>query len=274
MKSTNNDVSRQRELVRAPSSALLRPEVDEVVRRGLEDIAVASEAKYFFSLGITAWNSHRYTEAVDLFQRCIACDSFHADAHFYLGLCYYRGVGVPASDSVQAAKCWRKAAEQGHAQAQNNLGRVCEETGGDRYAEAISWYAKAAEQGCLLAQFNLGVLYELGRGVSQDYEMAAAWYRKAADRGYAVAQYNLGGMFRLGRGVRQNYSEAAAWYRKAAEQGLAAAQYNLGALCTLGQGMSRDLAQAAIWFRRAAALGDELAQEALETLTGQEALGG
>lgn len=264
---------RQRELVPAPFSALSRPEVEALVRRGLRDLTVVSEAKHFFSLGITAWNSHKYEEAVDLFRRCVECDSRHADAHFYLGLAYYRGVGMPAADSVQAAKCWRKAAEQGHAQAQNNLGRLCEETGGDGYAEAIFWYAKAAEQGYLLAQFNLGVLYELGRGVSQDYERAAAWYRKAADQGYAVAQFNLGGMFRLGRGVRQNYSEAAAWYGKAAEQGLAEAQYNLGALCTLGQGMPRDLAQAAVWFRRAAALGDELAKQALGTFTEWDALG-
>jgi uncharacterized protein len=268
MKSTNNDVGRQDELVTKPSRALSRPEVEEAIKRGLKDLTIASEAKHFFSLGITAWNSHKYMEAVDLFRRCVACDSHHADAHFYLGLSHYRGVGVPAADPVQAAKCWRRAAEQGHAQAQNNLGRVCEEAGGAKYSEAVLWYTKAAEQGYLLGQFNLGVLYELGRGVPQDYELAAAWYSKAAEQGYAGAQFNLGGMFRLGRGVRQNDAEAAAWYRKAAEQGLAEAQYNLGSMCTLGQGMPRDLAQAAVWFRRAAALGDDLAQQALETFTG------
>lgn len=273
MKSTNNDVSRRGELVTAPSSALSRPEVEEVIRRGLNHLTVISEAKHFFSLGMAEWSSHKYDQAVDLFQRCVECNSCHTDAHFYLGLAYYRGVGVPAADPVPAADCWRKAAEQGHAQAQNNLGRLCEETGGDQYAEAIFWYAEAAEQGYFLAQFNLGVLYELGRGVSQDCALAAAWYRKAAEQGYAVAQFNLGGMFRLGRGVRQNYAQAAAWYRKAAEQGLAEAQYNLGAMCTLGQGMPRNLAQAAVWFRRAAALGDELAQQALETFTEGDALG-
>lgn len=258
----------------APSNALSRPELDELITRGLQDLIVASEAKHFFLLGMTVWNSHKYEEAVDLFQRCVKCDPRHADAHFYLGLAYYRGFGVPVEDSVQAADCWRKAAEQGHTQAQNNLGRICEETGCDKYPEAVSLYSQAAEQGYLVAQFNLGVLYELGRGVLQDYGLAAAWYRRAAEQGYAVAQFNLGGMFRLGRGVRQNYAEAAAWYRKAAEQGLAEAQYNLGCMCTLGQGMPRDLAEAAVWFRRAAALGDELAQQALEAFTEWEAPGG
>ena len=41
------------------------------------------------------------------------------------------------------------------------------EKAGD-YAEAVKWYRKAAEQGLALAQFNLGVMYEKGKGVLQD----------------------------------------------------------------------------------------------------------
>jgi hypothetical protein len=41
------------------------------------------------------------------------------------------------------------------------------------YAQAAIWYRKAAEQGLALAQSNLGVLYEEGRGVPKDYAQAA-----------------------------------------------------------------------------------------------------
>jgi TPR repeat protein len=50
-------------------------------------------------------------------------------------------------------------------------------------AEAANWYRKAAEQGHITAQNNLGVMYERGLGVEQDYAEAASWYRKAAEQG-------------------------------------------------------------------------------------------
>jgi hypothetical protein len=53
------------------------------------------------------------------------------------------------------------------------------------YRQAAAWYRKAAEQGNADAQFNLGYLYDKGQGVPQDYAQAAAWYRKAAERGVA-----------------------------------------------------------------------------------------
>ena len=63
------------------------------------------------------------------------------------------------------------------------------------YAQASQWYRKAADQGDADAQTNLGFLYANGHGVAQDYAQALQWYRKAADQGYASAQYNLGVMY-------------------------------------------------------------------------------
>jgi uncharacterized protein len=60
------------------------------------------------------------------------------------------------------------------------------------YEQAAAWYRKAAEQGLADAQNNLGSMYAKGQGVPQDYEQSIAWYRKAADQGLAAAQYNLG----------------------------------------------------------------------------------
>ena len=46
--------------------------------------------------------------------------------------------------------------------------------------EAVKWYRKAAEQGDAKAQNNLGVKYGNGLGVLKDYKEAVKWYRKAA----------------------------------------------------------------------------------------------
>jgi TPR repeat protein len=119
-------------------------------------------------------------------------------------------------------------------------------------AKAAAIYRKAAEQGDAAAQYNLGIMYDHGRGVPQDYAQAALWYRKAAEQGFASAQLNLGAAYYEGQGVTQDYAQAAAWYRKAAEQGDATAQFNLGAAYCDGQGVAKDYAEAYLWLNLAA----------------------
>jgi TPR repeat protein len=48
------------------------------------------------------------------------------------------------------------------------------------YATARGWYEKAAAQGYAPAQTNLGVLYHNGQGVPQDYVQAYMWWSVAA----------------------------------------------------------------------------------------------
>ena len=66
---------------------------------------------------------------------------------------YYKGDGV-RQDKTEAERWWRKAAEQGHGQAQTVL----------------------------------GAMYLDGEGVPQDKSEAVKWLRKAAQQGYSVAQ--------------------------------------------------------------------------------------
>jgi TPR repeat protein len=68
-------------------------------------------------------------------------------------------------------------------------------------AEAARWYRKSAEQGDAMAQNNLGGMYHNGNGVAQDYAEAVNWYHRAADQGLAEAQDNLGMMYAYGKGV-------------------------------------------------------------------------
>jgi uncharacterized protein len=80
------------------------------------------------------------------------------------------------------------------------------------YSEAAEWYRKAAEQGVAAAQHNLGVMYDNGQGVVQDDAEAVMWYRKAAAQRHAPAQHNLGVMYADGRGVPQDYVQAHMWF--------------------------------------------------------------
>jgi TPR repeat protein len=72
------------------------------------------------------------------------------------------------------------------------------------HEEAADLYRKAAEQGHASAQSNLGYMYDNGEGVPEDDVEAVKWFRKAADQGNASAQYYLGVMYANGRGVPED----------------------------------------------------------------------
>jgi TPR repeat protein len=97
---------------------------------------------------------------------------------------YAKGEGVP-EDDAEAVKWYRKAAEQGNAQAQSNLGLMYDNGEGvpEEDAEAVKWIRKAAEQGDPRAQFHLGLMYAKGKGVPEDDVAAYAWYSVAAASG-------------------------------------------------------------------------------------------
>jgi tetratricopeptide (TPR) repeat protein len=128
------------------------------------------------------------------------------------------------------------------------------------YAEAMRWYRKAADQGNADAQFDVGWLYKNGWGVPQDYAEALRWCHNAADQGNVVAQNNIGRHYENGWGVAQDYAEAMRWFRKAADRGNATAQANIGVLYQNGWGVAQDSAEARAWMQKAAAAGDDNAK--------------
>lgn len=119
----------------------------------------------------------------------------------------------------------KRLREPTDARAQFELGKEYYDFKDDE--RAVYWYRKAAEQGHADAQFNLGLAYRSGKGVRQNYSEAVKWFRSAAIQGHADAQFNLGLAYRDGEGVRQNYSEAVKWFRNAAIQGCVDAQVAL-----------------------------------------------
>jgi TPR repeat protein len=224
---------------------------------------------------------------------------------FQLGNNYYDGQGGVNRDYQQAMYWYRKAADQGYAEAQSRLGSLNENGRGSvaskDYGQAKAWYQKAADQGDRDAEFSLGWLYEKGRGVNKDYGEAKAWYQKAADQGYepakdalkrllasdtptasttetkpnapttAQGQYAMGSHYEYGYGgVTVNYPQAAYWYRQAADQGYAGAQFNLGWLYENGLGVGKDNDRAKVWYQKAADQGNLGAQSALQRVQSQQ----
>ena len=89
---------------------------------------------------------------------------------------------------------------------------------GDYAAAAAVWRA-LAENGHVNAQTNLGFMYDYGTGVPQDHRLAARWYRAAALQGSAAAQYNLSLLIAEGHAPALGGRSARYWLEKAAAQG-------------------------------------------------------
>ena len=102
---------------------------------------------------------------------------------------YYQGKGVP-KDVGKAAEWCRKAAEQGDARAQDNLGTMYYHGEGvpKDFVKAAEWYSKAAEQGDTGSQNNLSRMYYQGEGVPKDLVRGYMWSRLAVAGGETVAQ--------------------------------------------------------------------------------------
>ena len=56
-------------------------------------------------------------------------------------------------------------------------------------SEAVKWYRKAADQGLAQAQLNLGVMYANGTGVPKDNVLAYMWANIAGANGLDVEEF-------------------------------------------------------------------------------------
>jgi len=155
--------------------------------------------------GFFSWISSGGGQAEDLFKK--------ADR-------YYHGQGVRKNLEL-AFKSYLKAAEAGHAGAQNRVGWMYEKGEGVEvdHAKAVKWYRKSAERGCVNAMNDLGYMYRQGWGVPQDYQQALLWFEQAASKFDSYAEYNMGQMFENGWGVEKDMDEAVRWFRRSAARG-------------------------------------------------------
>jgi len=89
-----------------------------------------------------------------------------------------------------AVKDWKPNSKEKNPIEQTDYGEIYEK--GGEYEEAAKWYRKAAEQDNSKAQILLGNLYEKGLGVEKDFNKALYWYRRASGLDDAIKIENGG----------------------------------------------------------------------------------
>ena len=144
-------------------------------------------------------------------------------AQYELGSLYLIGVGVP-KDLDKAIELSEKAVQGGEQKAVEFLAKAKAEKEKEERArkekEALEKLIKAAEQGDANAQYELGNLCLVGGDfVSKDVKKASEWFGKAAEQGNPDAQYELGSLYKQGTGISQDDAKANKWFKKAAKQG-------------------------------------------------------
>lgn len=154
-----------------------------------------------------------------------------------------------------------KAAKAGNADAQHVQGAVY--LGLENFTQAARWYRAAAEQGHANAQFMLGSLYASGRGVEKDLEKSVGWLRLAVRQRHARAELILGAIYIVGDGIEKDETEGFRLIKNAAQKGEVEAEFRLGGLYEAGQGVTMDLAEAIRWYRSASSKGHAMAQNNL-----------
>jgi TPR repeat protein len=174
---------------------------------------------------------------------------------------YERGLmlispGGAFQDFDEAAQCFRKAADQGHAGAQLQLGVLCETGQGvpQNFHEAMFWYRRAATNEELHANCRIAALYHYGKGVPEDLDEAARLYRVEAGKDCFPSQFNLAVLLEGKGGIE----EALPWYRRAAEGGVREAQAKMGGILSDNLFGKPDYVEACMWFTLAADGGDKV----------------
>jgi len=126
---------------------------------------------------------------------------------------------------------------------------------------AIEWYRKAAEQGHVNAQYALSheLLSEMFR-TKAEMEESDKWERLAAEGGQPDAQYSvgcnlfsgpfLGNPYRSPSPADNDNAEAVKLFFKSAKQGSTGAQNALGNAYYYGTGVPQDYSLAFEWFRK------------------------
>jgi TPR repeat protein len=113
----------------------------------------------------------------------------------------------------------KDAAERGDLDAQHGLGAFYatdELLGLKDEAEAVKWYTKAAEQGHALSQYDLGFMLLLGEGIDKDVAKGLWWMEQAVANGWEDAARLLSDVYTRGLfDVEANSDKATYWNKRA-----------------------------------------------------------
>lgn len=127
-------------------------------------------------------------------------------AQYVLGNCRCYGLIGSYVDKLEAFEWYLKAAQKGHATAQNNV--ACEYYKGylveQDIKEALYWFEKSVEQNDPFALNNYGEIMINGDGVSQNVERGFELIKRSAEQDNLDAKLNLGICYFEAWGVQRN----------------------------------------------------------------------
>ncbi|MGN0846934.1 MAG: tetratricopeptide repeat protein [Kiritimatiellia bacterium] len=195
-----------------------------------------------------------------------------ANGLYNLGMCLWRGLGVPRDVSA-AFNCFRSAAEKGHPEAINNIGAFFRDgivVEKDLELSA-KWFAKSASYDNPFGQFNYALALRRGEGVKKDFAAAAKLLERAAEGGCVEAIDAFGVALWRGEGVEADPRRAFGLFMKAAEAGYPPAMENISTCYEKGSGVGADEHLALEWkIRSRAVRGDRNAQAWLRQNAGNK----
>lgn len=108
-----------------------------------------------------------------------------------------------------------------------------------RYMAAFAAWKKAAQDGDAEASYRIGKLYADGKGVVRNMADAVVWYTRGAEAGHIDAQFQLGTIYATGAGPAGNGADN--WFKSASQRDNDAAQRNLGVLFANGIAVEKNL---------------------------------
>jgi TPR repeat protein len=172
---------------------------------------------YFYAKGVAVPEDDK--EAIVWFRK--GAERGSTKAQLNLGRALARGDGGEVNQE-EGLRWIDRAAESGFLDARysqgetylwGQFGRAID------YGKALAIFRPCAEQGHVDAQTNLGVMLREGLGTGKDEVAAIEWFRKAAASGNAKAQSLLGHTLGIESADKKRKLEALKWVMLAADQG-------------------------------------------------------
>jgi len=236
--------------------------------------------------GLAAFAAGDYITAISIFKSL--ADAQKPGGTFGLGLVHQIGPEI-LSDADKAEAYYKKAANEGSAEAMTNLGLYYWQSmapPNDKFM-AQKWLSQAIEKGSERAkralslinggdldqqtarELRLSLIAEPTSSVgllafnNKDFVSAITIFKQLADEGKADGLLGLGLVFDRGIPPLLDRAQALQLYRTAANTGYAGAQVNLANLYLNGIGVKKNTDEAMKWYRQAANQNDPLAQNML-----------
>lgn len=181
------------------------------------------EAQFLLGYMYFADCEYPFTDSVARDWLLKAKEQGHAGACYYLAW-FPDAQGVSSIDDEEDMKLLIEAGARGSVEAQRHLG-ACYATGdwiGEKDAvKAVEWYTKAAEQGHAESQYDLGFMLLMGEGAERNTLKGMQWLVQAAEQRNDSACELLVDIYEEGMfGVASDAEQAKHWkemYSKSGE---------------------------------------------------------